>query len=65
MALNPVFTRLEEKKKTKKRIKKRKTYGSRIPPCSKTSQFMELCPQASINTGFLNPVPTFVHNHFT
>jgi hypothetical protein len=26
---------------------------------------MELCPQTSINTGFLNAVPTFVHNHFT
>jgi hypothetical protein len=26
---------------------------------------MELCPQTSINTGFLNAVPTFIHNHFT
>ncbi len=26
---------------------------------------MELCPQTSINTGFLNTVPAFVHNHFT
>ena len=25
---------------------------------------MELCPQTSINTGFLNTIPTFVHNHF-
>ena len=44
--------------------KKKKTYGSRIPPCSKTFQFMELCPQTSINTGFLYTIPTFVHNHF-
>ena len=41
-----------------------RTDGSRIPPCSKTYQFMELCPQTSINTGLLHPIPTFVHNHF-
>ena len=56
---------LKKKIKRKKKQKRKRTDGSRTPPCSKTFQFMELCPQTSINTGFLNTVPAFVHNHFT
>ncbi len=64
---NPSIYKGLRKKVNEKRKKnrKRKTYGSRTPPCSKTFQFMEICPQTCINTGFLNTVPTFVHNHFT
>ena len=61
---NPSIYKAWRRKENEKR-KKKKTYGSRTQPCSKTSQFMELCPQTCINTGFLNTVPTFVHNHFT
>ncbi len=31
---------------------------------SETIQFTIPCLQTSINTGFLNIVPTFIHNHF-
>ena len=50
---------MKRKKKEKRRIDGSSTL------CSKTFQYMELCPQASINTGFLYTIPTFVHNHFT
>ena len=59
----PSIYRVVIRKWSEKRKKRKKTYGSSIP-CSKTLQYMELCPQTSINTGFLYPIPTFVHNHF-
>ena len=43
---------------------KRRRQMAATYPYSKTFQYMESCPQTSINTGFLNAVPTFIHNHF-
>ena len=42
---------------------KRRGLMAAASPCSKTFQYMEPCPQTSINTGFLYTIPTFVHNH--
>ncbi len=42
---------------------KRRRQMAATYPYSKTFQYMESCPQTSINTGFLYTIPTFVHNH--